>query len=372
MDKNYPQPSKTMSLELWLMGSFGAFVLMGTFGLAAFFQHLTVAEHKLALESLGRANRLFLSQNQFPRSRQMADQLGQVMGAKVYFKKSDQSLSALVADGKVRLHGGEYKVGFLLKDGYEVWFSKKVEKGTQMSFLKRLDAQLALGGFWSLSLLFSLFVGRKVTKPLKDLAWAIPQIGAEAPLKGLPHSGLREISNLGQALAQTHSSLLEERKKRKQAERLALLGKMATNLSHEMKNPIAAIRLHAQLLEKSCREEEKVSVNLIFSESERMEIMLQQWLQYAIPKRILLKNPIRWEQIASRACNNLSLQAAYAGVKIQQEITPVSEEKILYGDADRLFQVLLNLLLNAIQNMPKGGIITLRAANNFLEVEIKG
>ena len=61
------------------MAGFGAFVLAGSIALMAFFQHLSKAEEEVALESLGKANALFLDQSNFPQTKHMADQLGLVM-----------------------------------------------------------------------------------------------------------------------------------------------------------------------------------------------------------------------------------------------------------------------------------------------------
>ena len=247
MDKKRPIVAKSPSISMWLVASFGAFVLLGSIALMAFFQHLAKVEEEVALESLGRANALFLDQSNFPQSKHMAEQLGRVMGADVEFREANQ---ADPASGRVSRVRDSLEVGFQLKNGREVWFSRKADRPGRIPFWKRLDAQLALGTFWGLSLLFSVWIGRKVTRPLAKLAAAIPEIGGDQPPSGLPDSGPREIVSLANALAEAHGSIVEEREKRRHAERLALLGRMATSLAHEVRNPVAAIRLHAPLLER--------------------------------------------------------------------------------------------------------------------------
>ncbi len=353
---------------MWLVASFGAFVLVGSIALMAFFQHLTKVEEEVALESLGRANALFLDQSNLPQSKHMAEQLGRVMGADVEFR---ESVGGQSADGRAKRGPDLLEVGFKLKNGREVWFSRKADRPGAIPFWKRIDAQLALGGFWALSLLFSVWIGRKVTRPLAKLAAAIPEIGGDQPLRGLPSSGPQEIVSLANALAKAHGSLVEERDKRRHAERLALLGRMATSLAHEVRNPVAAIRLHAQLLERSCGEHEKMSAALIVSEAERIEFLVNQWLRYAKPEPVKMM-PVDLEKLCADACHGLSLQAEHAGVVIHQEIAPNWNEHEVKGDRDRLRQVLCNLLLNAIQSMPKGGEVKLRVSKGWLEVEDQG
>lgn len=369
MDKNRPNSSKTGSLAMWLVAGFGAFVLAGSIALVAFFQHLAKAEEETALESLGHANALFLDQSNLPQSKHMADQLGRVMGASVEFR--DKQEAATLADGEARRQGGLLEVGFQLKNDREVWFSTRGDQPDVTPFWKRLDAQLALGGFWALSLLFSVWLGRKVTGPLGKLAAAIPEIGGDQPLSELPNSGPKEIVSLANALAKAHESLVEERDKRRHAERLALLGRMATSLAHEVRNPVAAIRLHAQLLERACGENEKMSASLIVSEAERIEFLVNQWMRYAKPEPVKM-NPVDVEKLAKDACHSLSLQAKHTGVMIHQEISPDLGAFEVKGDRERLRQVLCNLLLNAIQSMPKGGVVKLRILNGVLEVQDQG
>lgn len=368
MDKNRPIKSKSASLAVWLVAGFGAFVLAGSIALMAFFQHLTKVEEEVALESLGKANALFLDQSNFPQTKHMADQLGRVMGAYVEFRESTGETSA---DGRARSGTDLLEVGFNLKNGNEVWFSRKTNQPGAIPFWKRLDAQLALGSFWALSLLFSVLIGRKVTRPLAKLAAVIPEIGGDLPLSGLPVSGPQEIVSLANALAEAHGSLVEEREKRRHAERLALLGRMATSLAHEVRNPVAAIRLHAQLLERVCGTAEKMSATLIVSEAERIEFLVNQWLRYAKPEPVKLM-PVDVAALVADACHGLSLQANHAGVAIHQEIAADWQEHEVKGDRDRLRQVLCNLLLNAIQSMPKGGEVTVRILRGMLEVEDQG
>ena len=64
------------------------------------------------------------------------------------------------------------------------------------------------------------------------------------------------------------------------AQRFGLLGSIATSLAHEIRNPIAAIRLHGQLLERT----EPVNAGLIVYEAAKIEDMLNQWMFLARPE----------------------------------------------------------------------------------------
>lgn len=367
MDRKQPFLLRPRSLAFWLAAGVGAFVLVGSVAMMGFFQRLGKVEALVALEAIGRTNALFLDQSNLPQSGQMAEQLGRVMGAEVEFTGSGATATRGVADGVAKRQGEQISVGFALESRRQVWFSRNAGQAGAQSVWKRLDARLALGGFWVLSLVFSLWLGRKVTRPLASLAAAVPGIGSDKPMQSLPDAGPREIVSLATALRETHASLIAEREKRRHAERLALLGRMATSLAHEVRNPVSAIRLHAQLLERVCAPEERASANLIVGEAGRIESLVNQWLRYAKPEPVKMI-PVDLAALAGEACQSLGPQADHAGVEISKEISPAWESHPVKGDRERLRQVLCNLLLNAIQGMPTGGTVHLRVLPGAVEI----
>lgn len=371
MDKNRPLILKSRSLSVWLAVGIGAFVLVGSVAMMFFFHQLAKAEEVEALESIGKTNALFLDQNRLPQTEHMAAQIGRVMGAEVGFIGAAELIDAQPADGVARSDGETIQVGFTLQSGREVWFSRKVGQHGALPVWKRLDARLALGGFWALSLVFSLWLGRKVTRPLAKLEAALPGIGGDETPRGLPETGPREIVSLASALRETHASLVEERDKRRHAERLALLGRMATSLAHEVRNPVSAIRLHAQLLERVCAPEERASAGLIVGEAGRIESLVNQWLRYAKPEPVKMV-PVDLPELVREARHSLGPQAQHAGVQIREETDSVWATHPVNGDRERLRQVLCNLLLNAIQSMPTGGAVTVRVLPGALEVVDQG
>lgn len=367
MDKNRPFLLKSRSLSVWLAVGVGAFVLVGSVAMMGFFQYLSRAEEVAALQSIGRTNAIFLDQNKLPQTDHMATQIGRVMGAEVSFTGTRSQ----PADGVARRDGETIRVGFGLQSGREVWFSRRVGQSGASPVWKRLDARLALGGFWALSLVFSLWLGRKVTRPLAKLEAALPGIGGDETPCGLPETGPREIVRLSAALRETHASLVEERDRRRHAERLALLGRMATSLAHEVRNPVSAIRLHAQLLERVCAPAEQESAKLIVGEAGRIESLVNQWLRYAKPEPVTMV-PVDLPGLVGEARQSLGPQAKHAGVEIREEIDPSWGVHPVKGDRERLRQVLCNLFLNAIQSMPTGGSVSVRILPGALEVEDQG
>ena len=356
------------SLTAWLVGGLVMFVLLVSTAMILYFHHLGRVEEKVALQALGRANALFLDQSNLPQSQHMAKQLGRVMGAEVaFFEKNQSGLGE--ADGRALRIGQQIHVGYRLVSGKEAWFSKEMKNSGAYAVWKRTDARIGLGGFWLIALLFALWLGRKVTQPMSKLAAVLPKVGSDESLDGLPSSGPLEIRELAASLKQTHESLRSEREKRRHAERLALLGQMAASLAHEVRNPVSAIQLHAQLMERACQAPEKSSATTIIAEARRIDNLVTQWMQFAKPGGIRKETfdlKILFEDLKAA----LQPQAEHSGASIV--IDPQGNESFVKGDRERLRQVFWNILLNAIQSMPGGGKITVKLSSHEVSIKDEG
>ncbi|WP_395737836.1 sensor histidine kinase [Prosthecobacter sp.] len=159
--------------------------------------------------------------------------------------------------------------------------------------------------------------------------------------------------------------LVRERLKRAQSERLAMLGRVATSLAHDIKNPLASIQLHAQLMTPQ-NEEDRQAVQLIENESAVIAGLVNQWLHLANPL------PPKLVKLDLAACvrdvaKNLEPQARHASVEL---IITLRSPIWIMGDAQRIAQALRNILVNAIQAMPRGGTLSVssQSLENFCEL----
>lgn len=354
--------------------SVGVFVLVCSLALLVVFGQRVVRQETEEFESLARTNALFLDRTPLPHSDKMAAQLGEVMGAEVVFSedglyigrpgtKVDNDLRHVPADGVTHwLADHRMVVGHQLRRGPKVFFVREASeggRGSSLAMLTRGDSWTVLAIVWLLSCALAWWLARRVARPLQALASAVHDMGGDQPLPPLPVDRMDEIGLLARALTDTHDSLLEERERRRSAERLALLGRMATGLAHEVRNPVAAIRMHAQLLEGAPPDEAATSARLIESEAARIELLVSQWMRYARPAPPVMTEIVVCELIV-QSIQTLEPQARHAGVTMQ--FRPLADDQTrIQGDRSRLQQVLMNVLLNAIQSMAGGGVLTLTA-----------
>jgi signal transduction histidine kinase len=142
------------------------------------------------------------------------------------------------------------------------------------------------------------------------------------------------------------------------AQRFALLGGVATSLAHQIRNPIAAIRLHGQLLQKAQPE----GAGIIVDEAARLEDLVNQWMFLARPEPPR-KTEVLMADLLGQSVRLATPAAEHARVEI---VLQADRDQRLKADARRLIQVFHNIIFNAIQAMPDGGKLTIIARDGAI------
>lgn len=171
-----------------------------------------------------------------------------------------------------------------------------------------------------------------------------------------------------------------ERVRRQQQERLAAVGTLAAGLAHEIRNPLNGARLHVAFLErtlqKGCGSDEALeAVHVVGDEIQRLARLVTDFLDFARPRPLALENA-SIQALCGRATGLVAATAEAAGVTLTSDLPP--RDIGFEADAQRLEQVLLNLLHNAIEALAPagGGAVVLRARREpyhvWIEVEDDG
>lgn len=153
------------------------------------------------------------------------------------------------------------------------------------------------------------------------------------------------------------------------AERLSALGEMAAKISHEIRNPLGIIKMSAGLLKKkmAALDPSNSVPDVIVEESDRLNNIITDFFNYAKPRNLKL-TPCRVQDVLEKNLNFLAPQMDQQGYRIRAHY----EENIpeIMADSTMLYQAFLNLLINSMQAMPKGGTIRVEAASNGKQVYI--
>lgn len=246
-------------------------------------------------------------------------------------------------------------------------------------------------GVMALALLvFAYFaMTRLVVRPIEALSRAARRVAGGARDLDVPRAGARELAELGASLAlmtgrlradeealrakiaeiERYASDLKSTQERLvRSERLASVGRLAAGLAHEIGNPLAAILGLQELLLAGglTPAEERDFIERMKRETERIHKILRDLLDFARPgaRRDEAGHERPSGAVEDALRDVLALvapQKAFRGVEIVKDVAPDVPRVPL--SHERLVQVLLNLLLNAADAVPRiGGRVVVRAA----------
>ena len=139
------------------------------------------------------------------------------------------------------------------------------------------------------------------------------------------------------------------------AGRLQALGQLSAGLAHEIRNPLATLKTAAALVgdEIAADSPRRRFVGILQLELERLESLLERFLAFARPAALQVRE-VEVVEVIERAAALARPQATLRGIGIE---TPPASSASLSCDPERLAQVLLNLLLNAVQFSPDMGVV---------------
>ena len=161
--------------------------------------------------------------------------------------------------------------------------------------------------------------------------------------------------------------LLDNQRSIAHSEQLATLGRVAAALAHELRNPLTSMRLIAQ---SAATHEGRVSLDakeflILEQEIERLDSSIQTFLDYARPPRPEKRTCIV-QSLVRQTVDLVQRRAAQIGVTIRNEmpLEPIEVD----ADPGQIKQVLLNILINALDASPHGGTITLQCSSSDMHV----
>jgi signal transduction histidine kinase len=152
------------------------------------------------------------------------------------------------------------------------------------------------------------------------------------------------------------TELQRSRETAARADQLSAVGQLAAGIAHELRNPLTAIKLLADTTAEQGDSMTPSEVAMIREEAARMEQMLQTFLDFARPPR-LVRDRVDAVAEAQQVIDIVQPRADRVGVRIRDLIESPAE---LLADRQQIRQVLLNLLINAIDAQPNGGEIVVR------------
>lgn len=216
-------------------------------------------------------------------------------------------------------------------------------------------------------------IARKSETPRSFEYTRITRDGSRYPTEILAKVTLfdHKLSNIGICRDITERIKMEQRMR--EAERMAYIGQITTSLSHEIRNPLSSIKMNLQILKKNERLDgnDRRRIDISAKEMVRLESILKELLDFAKPLQL---RPVLTDinRLAASSAELLDMKFTEKQLRVIHSLDP--EVPLLRADPEKLEQVFINLLINAVEASQPNGTISvgtaLRVEHNARMVEI--
>jgi two-component system, NtrC family, nitrogen regulation sensor histidine kinase NtrY len=218
-----------------------------------------------------------------------------------------------------------------------------------------------------IGLVSSFWMASRVTKPLRELAKSVQEVAAGDWGTRAPVRSSDEVGRLARDFNRMTEQLTEQRDRMIQAERVAAWRELARRLAHELKNPLFPLQITVENLQRArlaapeqFDEVFRESTQTMIAELDNLKTIIGRFSDFAkmpAPR----PEPVDLNATARDVARLFDAQIHAPGrppVEIRYEL----EENLpsIAADSDQIRRALRNLILNALDAMPRGGRLTLR------------
>ncbi len=206
---------------------------------------------------------------------------------------------------------------------------------------------LILGGI-------AVLVSRQISRPLAQLTAAANTVAAGDLSVQVVPGRIRELNSLGAAFNQMGTALADADQQRRQ---------MTADIAHELRTPLAVVRGRLEGMQDGIYAAGEAQISRLLHETALLERLIEdlRLLALADAGRLTLHpEPLDPALLLHDTVALFARQAQQQGVAL--EVAAAADLPMVHGDAQRLLQVLSNLVSNALRHTPAGGAVVLRGA----------
>ncbi|MGZ5351744.1 MAG: sensor histidine kinase [Actinomycetota bacterium] len=231
-------------------------------------------------------------------------------------------------------------------------------------FLFEFWWQLLIAGATAaaLALLVARWLARGMTQPLRDMAGAAQKMETGDYRQRVVTASRDEVGQLAVAFNRMSSELENLERLRRD---------LVANVSHELKTPISALRAHLENLLDGVEQAEPRTLQVMLAQSERLGRLVDQLLELSrlesgdVP---LDRAEVPLRPLVARVLSEIEVTRSRHDVELAQDVP--EDLPPVFADAERVHQVLFNLLDNAVRFTQAGGVVRVTAARHNGAVDV--
>lgn len=235
-----------------------------------------------------------------------------------------------------------------------------IESQFNTSVNRSLIIAIAVAGL--VGLLLTFFLSRSILRPVDELisaARAMEKGDLSQRVTVRSKGELGELANAFNAMAEGLTRLEKLRQN------------MVTDVAHELRTPLSNVRGYLEALRDGVVEPTPETIASVYEEAMLLNRLVDDLQELALAEAgqlNLVRQPVNIQEVVEKAAQSLKAQADEKDVTVV--IVLPDDLPLVEADAERLGQVLRNLLKNAILNTPTGGEITIQARTVDAQVEV--
>ena len=222
-----------------------------------------------------------------------------------------------------------------------------------------------------LGLIFSFVLVGQILEPIRRLAKEVD--GQNSPLQsGNEVKAIsRGVHGLIKDRDQTQTELEKSRENLMQAEKLAVVGKLAAGVAHSIRNPLTSVKMRLFSLGRALplSTTQKEDFNVISEEIRNIDTIVQNFLEFSRPPKL------RKQKISPSDVVDLVLQLLQHRLESYEvKVDLIREDRLppVQTDPEQLKEVLVNIIVNACEAMGNGGKITIEEETGYVDALDRG
>ncbi len=276
----------------------------------------------------------------------------------VFNKVMDKFLSDNVKSDYYKLYNSKTKTNGIIyafkNKNKNVFIYSNLENAS--GFLKIFRNQIIYFIFLLIiiSIMISIFIASKVTKPIREITMKAKKIGEGKYDNDFPKNGVFEIEELSQTLENVQQELSKSDELKRD---------LIANVSHDLKTPLTMIKAYAEMIKDiSYKDKDKMDehLDIIMEESDRLTNLVNDVLELSkAQSNVNMYNYVEYD-LVKEIKKIIKRYSVIKETESYQFVLDLPRKAMVKADKDKINQVIYNLLNNAINYTGKDKLVTIR------------